>query len=65
MAAISRNSKIWTSLVNISYMCDPSYIPFSGARNMIMMLKYSLKVIQGHIRSNNIISRLYEGQVIK
>ena len=45
MATISRNLKIQTSFVSRSYICDSSFIPFSGSRNMIMVNYCDFKVI--------------------
>ena len=60
MAAISHYLKIGTLFINVSYMCDPSFIPFSGTRITIMPLQLRLKVIKGHwtlFQGHNIISK--------
>ena len=60
MAARSQYLKIGTLFINISYMCDPSFIPFSGTRITIMPLQLRLKVIKGHwtlFQGHNIISK--------
>ena len=45
---ISIDLKIGTLFINVSYMCDPSFIQFSGTRITIMPLKFGLKVIKRH-----------------